>query len=50
MEANVNFIKVIDNKSLYLRTFERGVEVETNACGSGPVSSTNIIQNKMEIE
>lgn len=36
--ANVNFANVKDGK-LYVRTFERGVENETLACGTGMVAS-----------
>jgi diaminopimelate epimerase len=36
--SNVNFAKVEDGK-LYVRTFERGVEAETQACGTGMAAS-----------
>ena len=37
--ANVNFVKVTGPHSIAVRTFERGVEGETLACGSGVVAS-----------
>lgn len=38
--ANVNFVRVVDEHRLEVRTWERGVEAETMACGSGVVAST----------
>ena len=37
--ANVNFVSVESPHALAVRTFERGVEGETLACGSGVVAS-----------
>lgn len=40
--ANVNFVSVRDEHAIEVRTYERGVENETLACGSGIVSSAVI--------
>lgn len=37
--TNVNFIEITSPNSLNIRTFERGVEQETHACGTGTVAS-----------
>ena len=40
--TNVDFIKVIDEHTIKIRTYERGVETETYACGTGSVAGAVI--------
>lgn len=37
--ANANFVQILDNNVIKVRTFEKGVEAETLACGTGVVAS-----------
>lgn len=40
--ANVNFVETLDPGRINLRTFERGVEAETLACGTGAIASVAV--------
>jgi diaminopimelate epimerase len=48
--TNVDFVEIVDRKNLKLRTYERGVEGETFACGTGAVAVGVILTQKGLVE
>lgn len=54
--TNVNFVQKVGDNALKIRTYERGVEDETLACGTGVVASAllsslkNMVQSPVKVE
>jgi diaminopimelate epimerase len=48
--TNVNFVDIISNDMISMRTYERGVECETYACGTGAIACSIISHVIRKIE
>jgi diaminopimelate epimerase len=48
--ANANFVYLAEDATLHIRTFEKGVEAETESCGTGSIASAIVAALTLKLQ